>query len=652
MNKFHVVVLSFLLQSITAQEKKVDEFFKGRIVGGSPASPGEFPFMVSWHYSLTRYPDCGGSLVAPNLVLTAAHCGSIPGGVRVGSISARGLYNGMGAEASVIRKIRHPQYNDLTVANDFMLLQLDRDIDTSIYKPVNLNFNSNLPSTSEMLTVAGFGTLSTDGNQPNYLRKVNVPVVSYQTCSNQYSDLNNNLHLCAGYQQGKKDSCQGDSGGPLFKKINGEFTQFGVVSYGYGCALPDYSGVYARISGVETWMKKEICNRSSNPRPSYCAGRATSPPQPLPTPSPTIPCVNTPPNWHDKDGTTYNCDWYGQEENCVNYGNLYVNYGKTANQACCDCGGGNRQEVSSTRQPTLQPTRPPTPRPVAGVLTTSSPTRSSITPAPTIKQTPVPTKLPTASPINPTTVAPTGCSICDDNQAVWMNTENILCDSPLLDLTDCCAKPYWLENKVCEDSCYHAGVGYPGYYCCDAAATNSPTTVTPMPSTFALDPSIFSNIFSGIYDNSNCITCDDNEIEWMANQNLDCVNSPFLQKKCNKNNNWRQNKYCQYSCYMEGNGYYGDKCCTPTNEPTPPPSQVVMAEPQFTSAAPSKDQTNCNACTNIEIDYMFDVGMECDTSFNYVRSKCKKSSNWRLNKYCQKTCYELECGYDGDKCCA
>jgi len=78
------------------------------IVGGEPASAGEFKFMVSWHGSFNNKPNCGGSLVAPNLVLSAAHCEEIDGGVRVGSINARGFYSGNdgppGVEANVAQK--------------------------------------------------------------------------------------------------------------------------------------------------------------------------------------------------------------------------------------------------------------------------------------------------------------------------------------------------------------------------------------------------------------------------------------------------------------------------------------------------------------------------------------------------------------------
>ncbi|KAK7938288.1 hypothetical protein WMY93_001614 [Mugilogobius chulae] len=90
---------------------------------------------------------------------------------------------------------------------------------------------------------------------PGPLQEVSVPVVSQSTCDSNYSPsgitITNNM-LCAG-QKGK-DSCQGDSGGPLVLKLNGSWYQPGVVSFGIGCALAQYPGVYAKVSNYQTWI--------------------------------------------------------------------------------------------------------------------------------------------------------------------------------------------------------------------------------------------------------------------------------------------------------------------------------------------------------------------------------------------------------------
>jgi len=373
--KISVFTASFLFWYFDFTTAQQQHEFVSRIVGGAQASAGEFPFLVSWHYDLDDYPDCGGSLVAPNLVLTAAHCQGITGDVRVGSLDAKSLHSGFppGVEAGIKTEIKHPGYDADTTENDYMILELDRDIDTIIYPPINLNFDTQKPTTGEMLTVIGFGRLEQGGAQPDKLMKVDVPVVSHNKCNEQYSGgIVEDIMLCAGVTEGGKDSCQGDSGGPIFKNINDVRTQVGVVSWGIGCALPSHSGVYARTSGVSAWLKDNICSRSSTPKPSYCEGSGPTPtPSPVETPPPDTPspvdvpssdpdvCTDSPSNWHDNDGVDYDCLWYAQENNCENYGDQYENMDKTANEACCSCGGGDREGSSPVASPESAPVASP-----------------------------------------------------------------------------------------------------------------------------------------------------------------------------------------------------------------------------------------------------------------------------------------------------
>lgn len=85
------------------------------------------------------------------------------------------------------------------------------------------------------------------------LRAAVVPKANQQLCNTSYSRYGGvtDRMICAGLQQGGKDACQGDSGGPLVNKD----TLVGVVSWGYGCAVPNYPGVYSRVSSVRDWIK-------------------------------------------------------------------------------------------------------------------------------------------------------------------------------------------------------------------------------------------------------------------------------------------------------------------------------------------------------------------------------------------------------------
>lgn len=93
-------------------------------------------------------------------------------------------------------------------------------------------------------------------SSPVALRKVTIPIVSRTTCRSQYgtSAITTNM-FCAGLAEGGKDSCQGDSGGPIVDTSN---TVIGIVSWGEGCAQPNYSGVYARVGTLRSYIDGQL----------------------------------------------------------------------------------------------------------------------------------------------------------------------------------------------------------------------------------------------------------------------------------------------------------------------------------------------------------------------------------------------------------
>lgn len=226
-----------------------------KIVGGSETNPGEYPFMVSMADNIGHF--CGASVISPTYVMSAAHCS---GGAFHVVIGAHDQNNLSGSQTiDVKRQINHPNYGNN--GYDISVYELEEPIDPALYSPIRLG-NQSHESVGTMTTVVGWGKLSEDGSLARKLQHVDVPIMSYQQCQDGYDleneSINNSVELCAGYPDGGQDSCQGDSGGPLVVKENGEFVQVGVVSWGIGCALPDFAGVYARVSALSSWVRDNV----------------------------------------------------------------------------------------------------------------------------------------------------------------------------------------------------------------------------------------------------------------------------------------------------------------------------------------------------------------------------------------------------------
>jgi len=489
LSSFHLLLLLILISStILIEAVKDDNIFQNKIVGGEDTKSGEFPFNAAWYYRNSRYPSCGGSLIAPNLVLTAAHCSPINGYVRIGCDTIDGSCLG-GEGASVIAKIVHPQFS--MIRYDIMILVLDRDIKG--ITPINLNFDDSVPSTNEILTVIGFGTLSENLKTPaTTLQKVDVPVVPYSTCLNQYGPIiQSQLHLCAGYREGGKDSCKGDSGGPAFTtSSDGVRTLVGLVSFGAGCARPNASGVYSRVSGAANWLQTEICNRaSSSYLLPYCPG----------------------------------------DSNKIS--NLLID-GET-----------------SFRFPSISPTP---------LLTSQAPSVEEVTAMPIIQDNTLITLSPSIRVLD-NSISSSSCTSCDDTPPIWMVNQKKTCsNSEDVLFRKCIKNPDWRTNKFCQLSCYYAvDLGYVGDVCCPA--TNEPTPLpTPSPSRkLSKNPTPRPTA-----DQGYCKNCDNVPNEYMTNVGMSCdTPGTYIPRKCRKNKDWREKKYCRKTCYQINLEYSGDTCC-------------------------------------------------------------------------------------------
>ena len=236
---------------------------RARIIGGSPANG--IKHAASLQDSQGHF--CGGSIITATSILTAAHC---KGGQYNVGVGRDKWDSNTGQKIRMSKEVPHPQYDDYTTDSDFMVVHLSEPIDMSQSNVafVKLNQQSATPAKGEKVTVVGWGVkdASGAGGVSDQLMQVSVNVISNDECDssgdnqdNYNGQITSNM-LCAKVNGGGKDSCQGDSGGPL---TNPAGHQVGVVSWGVGCAEPNFPGVYARVSKAYDWIEKTVCDNNA-----------------------------------------------------------------------------------------------------------------------------------------------------------------------------------------------------------------------------------------------------------------------------------------------------------------------------------------------------------------------------------------------------
>ncbi|XP_037959640.1 trypsin-1-like [Teleopsis dalmanni] len=226
----------------------------GRIVGGENVNISAVPYQVSLQES---YHFCGGSLLSKRVVLTAAHCTE---GLKPGSIKVRigSTYSNKGGVLIGVQEIyQHKKYNSMIIDYDYAILLLENYCDVNITSSYVALPNMNVDVVDgTAFTVSGWGRTQNSLDKLEQLRAAIVPKANQEYCKDAYKNFGTITErmICAGYINGGKDACQGDSGGPLVYNN----TLFGVVSWGYGCARPNYPGVYSRVAAVRDWIEQIV----------------------------------------------------------------------------------------------------------------------------------------------------------------------------------------------------------------------------------------------------------------------------------------------------------------------------------------------------------------------------------------------------------
>ncbi|XP_017482029.1 PREDICTED: trypsin-1 [Rhagoletis zephyria] len=223
-----------------------------RIIGGQYALSGQFPHQVS--LQLRGRHHCGGSLISPSWIITAAHCtyGQNPSQIRA-VVGTTDLLAGDGKSFNIANIIIHPQYNPKTQDYDLSLIQLtelvplDDNIGTIALADMETNH-----AADTVATISGFGAINGNLEMPTRLKYAEVQLWSRDFCNPQNIPGITDRMVCAGHPSGQVGACQGDSGGPL--TVDNKL--FGVVSWGFGCGARGKPAMYTYIGALRSWIKQ------------------------------------------------------------------------------------------------------------------------------------------------------------------------------------------------------------------------------------------------------------------------------------------------------------------------------------------------------------------------------------------------------------
>lgn len=253
---------------------------QSRIAGGQETEVSEYPWQawIMERQENQRWIDgaCGGSLLNSRWVLTAAHCIYFPSNperykVVLGDHDKDNDDETKILEIIVKKIINHPKWNLDTVAFDFSLMLLKKNVDfcDPFYphiRPICLPTNRRDKYVGDQAIATGWGVTEFQNLPVSKLREVTLEVITNKECKKKLNSTFKSHTMCATTAEGGKDACPGDSGGPLITAKGGSgdrpgenYQLIGVISWGApGNCTGAHPGAYARVTRVLPWINRKL----------------------------------------------------------------------------------------------------------------------------------------------------------------------------------------------------------------------------------------------------------------------------------------------------------------------------------------------------------------------------------------------------------